>query len=488
MAHHFSLQDPDARRPGRTRIRDRLYARVAELADALDLGSNGATLGGSTPPSRIEGFSLDTKYSSEMKLEVSVKELAPCEKILSVNVAQEDIREEYEVAYREIGRVAKVPGFRPGKAPREQILLHYKSEAKEEVLRKLVSKSLKQALQEKAIDPILNPEIRDLNFTDEKLTYEARIETRPEVKLGNYVGIKVKKNPVHVEDGEIDQVIEKLREGYAKFIPVEDRGLEFGDFMIADLKVIVDGKDVESRQDDWIEFREKGFVPEFSLALKGVKPGTEKEIEVNFPSDYARKEVAGRKGFFKVKIKEIKRRELPQVDLEWAREVGDYKSLEEFREGIKKDLIEQKETQEEHRLQNEVLESLLKLTAFEVPKGVIERRLNHLVEDTVKNMVYQGFKQDDILKQKDEIRKKLQPEAEKQVRLSFIVDKIADQEKIEVTDAELDARFQEIANQVKQPREKVIAYYEAEDLVSGLALQILNQKVVKFLRGKAEII
>ncbi len=422
-----------------------------------------------------------------MKLKISVKELAPCEKILTIDVPSENIREAYEHVYGEIAKVAKVPGFRPGKAPRNVISVHYRDEAREEVLKKLVSKSLREALQEKNIQPVINPEIRELDFTEEKLSYQAHVETRPQVKLGSYLGIQVRKNPVRVELPEIDQVIEKLREGYAKFIPVEDRGLQFGDFMIADLKVAVDGKQIESRQDDWIEFREKGFLPDFSAALLGSTPGTAKDIEVNFPKDYAKKDLAGKKGIFKIKIKEIKKRELPAVETDWAREVGEYQSVDELREAIKKDLESEKETQEEHHLQNEILETLIRSSSFDIPQGMVERRLNQLVEQAVRNMVYQGVPQEEAVKQKDSIREKLKPEAEKQVRLSFILDLIAEKEKIEVTEEDLEKRWVAMARELKQTKEKIVEYYESEGLMEGLALQILNQKVAAFLREKAEV-
>jgi len=417
-----------------------------------------------------------------------VKDVAPCEKILSVDVPADAIQEQYEVVYREIAKVAKVPGFRPGKAPREVISVHYKTEAREEVVKKLVSKSLHEALEEKKLEPILNPEIRDLDFTENKLSYKAHIEVRPEVKLPSYTGIKVKKNPIKVEEKEIDQVIDRLREGFAKFTPVEDRGLEFGDFMIADLKVIVDGKEIESRNDDWIEFHEKSFLPEFSATLKGVKPGEAKDVEVNFPADYANKDLGGKKGLFKINLKEIKKRILPEVDADLAHEIGEYKSVADLRQAVERDLEAEKAAQEEHRLQNEILESLAKSSSFALPKGMVERRLNQLVEQALRNMLYQGAKQEDVLKEKEGLREKLKAEAEKQVRLSFILDEVAGREKIEVTEKELEEKFEDIAREVKQPKEKVIEYYAKEHLVEGLAVQVLNQKTARFLREKAEII
>lgn len=421
-------------------------------------------------------------------MKVAVKDIAPCEKVLTVDVHSEAIQEQYEIVYKEIAKVAKVPGFRPGKAPRDVISVHYKTEAREEVVKKLVSKSLHEALEEKKLEPILNPEIRDLDFTETKLSYKAHIEVRPDIKLSSYTGIKVKRKPLNVEGKEIDQVIDRLREGFAKFTPVEDLGLEFGDFMIADLKVFVEDNQIESREDDWIEFNEKSFLPEFSATLKGVKPGEAKDIEVNFPADYTNKELAGKKGLFKIKLKEIKKRVLPELNADLAKQIGEYKSVDDLRQAIQRDLETEKSGQEEHRLQNEILESLAKSSSFALPKGMVERRLSQLVEQALRNMLYQGTRQEDALKEKDAIREKLKSEAEKQVRLSFILDEIATREKLEVTEKDLEQKFEDIAREVKQPKERVIEYYAKEHLVEGLAVQVLNQKTARFLREKAEII
>jgi trigger factor len=421
-------------------------------------------------------------------LKVAVKDVAPCEKLVSVTVDPEAVQQEFEVAYREIAKVAKIPGFRPGKAPLHLITARYKEEAREEVLKKLVSKTLHEILEERKIDPLVNPEIRELDFSGDKLSYEAHIEIRPAVKLGNYSGVQLKKNPVEVKDAEIDEVIERLRAAYAKFIPVEDRGLEFGDFLIADLNVTVEGKTVETRKDDWIEFRENTFLPDFAAKLKGARPGDAHELDVDFPKDYAKKEVAGRKGHFKIQIKEVKRRELRPLDAEWAKEVGEYKSVDELRESVRKDLEAEKASQEEHRLKNEVIEAVLKASSLEVPKGMVERRENQLVEQAIRNMIYQGYKQEEALKEKDALREKLRAEAEKQVRLTFILDEIAAKENIQVTEQELDAHFDAIARETRQPKEKVISHYQSENLVNGLVLHILNQKVAQFVRDKAVVL
>jgi trigger factor len=422
-----------------------------------------------------------------MKVKAAVKEIAPCEKLISVSVAGEMIREEYETVYREISRVARVPGFRPGKAPREIVSVHYKEEAREEVLKKLLSKSLRSVMDEHRITPLSRPEIRKVDFTEQSLTFDAYVETRPEFTLPEYHGVRVNKNTPAVKPEEIDQAIEELRHGYAKFVPIEDRGLAFGDFITADLQVLSEGKLIEKREDDWIEFSEKAFMPEFSQALLGARPGDAREIEVNFPKDEPRPELAGKKASFQIKIKEIKARHLPALDADWAREVGEYETVEDLRTAVARDLTERKNSEEEHRLQNEILEKLLEKIPFPVPPGMIDRRLARLMEDTVRNLVLQGAQEKDLAAKKDELARGLRPQAEKQVRLSFMLDKIAENEHLEVSDEEIQERLREIARRTNQPLETIQSYYESRDLLEGLAYQILTQKVVRFLREKADV-
>lgn len=420
-------------------------------------------------------------------MKVTVKELAPCERLVSVNVPEEAIAEAYEHVYREISKVAKLPGFRPGKVPPDLVRSHYRDEAKEEVQKRLVSRTLQEALSEHRLDPIFHPEIREINFTDRKLQYSAYIETRPEVKTGHYLGLKLKKNPSKVEADEIDRVVEELKKGHAKFTPVEGRGLEFGDFFICDLKVFADGKELEARQDAWIEFQEQGLLPEICAALKGVKAGEEKSVEVDFPKDYGDPKLAEKKGTFKINIKEIKTRVLPEATAEWAREIGDYGSVEDLRQAIERDLAEEKDRQEEHRLQNEILDRLVESSKFDVPKKLVDLTLEDLVAGELKHSAEKNSKESDLNSKKEELRKKMRGDAEKRVRLGFVLEKIAENEKIEVTEKDLNERLDEIAKQVQQPREKVRSYYEAKNRLGSLAHDILNKKTLQHLREKADV-
>ncbi|HNV87285.1 MAG TPA: trigger factor [Candidatus Omnitrophota bacterium] len=420
-------------------------------------------------------------------MKVTVKELAPCEKLVKVNVPEEVIAEAYDAVYREISKIAKVPGFRPGKVPPDLVRSHYRDEAKEEVRKRLVSKTLHEALEEHRLDPIFHPEIREIDFTDRKLQYSAYVEIRPEVKVGQYLGVKVKKNPVKVEPAEIDRVIDELRKGHATFTPVEGRGLEFGDFFICDLKVFSDGKELESRQDAWIEYQEHGLLPEICSALKGCRAGDEKSVDVDFPKDYGDSKLAEKKGTFKINVKEIKARALPEVTAEWAKEIGDYGSAEDLRQAIERDLAEEKDRQEEHRLQNEILERLLESSKFSVPKRLVDLTAEDLVSEALKHSAEKHAKESDLEAKKKELRGKVEEEAEKRVRLGFLLEKIAENEKIEVVEKDLNDRLDEIAKQVQQPREKVRSYYESKNRLGSLAHDILNKKTLLYLREKADV-
>lgn len=424
-------------------------------------------------------------------MKVSIKEVSPCEKVLSIDVPDDKVHEEYDRVYREISKVAKLPGFRPGKAPLEMVKSRYQNEAEEEVLKKLLSRSLREALSEHKIDPLLQPEIGEIDFKGSKLRFNAYVSTRPEVKLGKYAGLKVQRRPVKVEAGEIDKIIDEFKKRDAKHVPVEGRGLEFGDFLVGDIRITAGGNELDRRENEWLEFQSGNFFPEITEALKGVLPGGEKSVDFTFPKEYGDKTVAGKKGLFEIKVKELKTRILPETNAEWVREVGEYRSVEELRQAIEKDLADEKEREEEHRIQNEILGEIIKSSSFGLPRKLVELTIEDMVEDVLKNFNGRGLTEAEAAAKKEELKKdlreKVKPEAEQRVRLSFVLEKIAEEEKIEVSEKDLDERIEDIAKRANQPKEKVYSYYEAKNRLNGLAHDILNKKVLKFLRDKAEV-
>lgn len=193
----------------------------------------------------------------EMDLKISVKDGKTCEKILKIEVSREDVEREFSHFYREVAPTAKVPGFRPGKAPRHVLELHYKGQAREHVLKHLISESYHQTVKEKSLDPLGFPDVKDVKFDETKLSYEAVFEVRPKVKLSRVSGLSVKKDKIEIKAEEMDQTLKRIQESLAQFKAVEDRPAQIGDYVIADYVCTVEGKEIEKRKDDWFELQKE---------------------------------------------------------------------------------------------------------------------------------------------------------------------------------------------------------------------------------------
>ena len=416
----------------------------------------------------------------------SVKDSAPCEKLLSVSVSQDRIREEYDGFYQEAGKRARVPGFRPGKASREVLEVHFREEAKEKVLEKLISRSLREVLQEKQIEFLGRPTIRGVEFTDEKLTYEALLEVPPTIKLGKYRGLFAQRKEVKVTSEEVEKGLKEIQESLAKFVVVENRPSAMGDFLIADYSLWVEAREVEKRTDDWFELREEEFLKGFSNQLAGVRSGEEREVRVQFPEQFGRKDWAGRAGVFRMKVKEVKEKKLSPVDDELAKETGEFQTLEELRRHLGEQMKAEKTRQAEVEYEEALLAALLKENSFPLPKGVVERRLMHLAESAFKSLYQNGTPAQVLEKEGKPIYEKLRPEAEKQVKLSFLLETIAKKEKLELSDSDFQDKYQEWARRHRQSLAAVQKYYaEHPDAKESLEIQILNEKVIQLIKDSA---
>lgn len=422
-----------------------------------------------------------------MGVKVSVKDGGPCEKVLSVAVTGDMIRDEYNEFFQHLGREAKVPGFRPGKAPREVLESHFKNEARERVLERLISRSFRDAIGEKQIEFFGRPTIRGVEFTDDKLAYEALIEVPPPIKLKKYKGLAATRKAVEVKPEEVNESLERVRETLAKFVAVEDRPAALGDFLIADYRCSIEGKEVENRTDDWFELREEEFLKGFSTQLVGSRPTEEKEVRIHFPENFGRKEWAGKEGIFQVKVKEIKTKKLPELNDDLAKETGEFQSLEELRGRLEGQIKEGKARESETEYESALLEALVKENPVEAPKGVVERRLSALLDATVQSLYRRKLRPEMIQKELPALRDKLQPEAEREVRVSFLLEEIAKRESLKAEPDDFDAKYKEAAARHRQSEEVVKKYYEEHtEAKEALGIQILHEKAIQLIKDNAK--
>ena len=424
-------------------------------------------------------------------VKVSVKDISSCEKVITVDVPVDEIKQQYDIFYTEIGKVAKVPGFRPGKAPRDVLTIHYKDTAREEVIKKIIPKSLRQALEQKNINPITYPAIQHIDFDAEKMSkfvFDAHIELRPKIKLDKYDGIQIQAKSVEVKPSEVDELLKNLQESHARFVPLEGRSAQLGDFIACDYICKVDGKEIEKRSEDLIALKEKDYLEGFSTQLIGVNAGDEREVKVNFPSNYTNKDFAGKSGVFHVKVKELKTKKMPELSDEFAKEVGDFRTIDELKNKIRTQIELRKKDEQDYEIEKALLDELIKRSKFEIPKRMAQNRLEAIFEESLHRLRHQGMKEEVEMKERDGLKEKLKPEAERQIRISFIFDEIAEREKITAEPGDFELKFQQLADRHKRSVDEVKKYFEqTEGQKDTLTQQIINEKVLQRVRERAII-
>ena len=424
-------------------------------------------------------------------MKASVEEISSIKKKVSIEIPEDRVTQEVESFYKDLGKKAKIKGFRPGKVPRNILERYFKDYVKAEVIQKLIQDTYPQALSEADLQPVSPPVIDPGEFVEGKsYQYSAVIETKPDITLEGYTGLKIEGKKEEVKDEEVEGRLKALQNLHANLKTLsEARPIQAGDYVILDYEASVGGKPLEGGKaiDFTVEVGSGQFIPAFEEKLIGVKPEEEKTMEVSFPEDYGYQKWAGKTISFDVKIKEIKEKILPPLDDEFAKDLGDYSSFEELREKLKGEIEKEKELALERQLKDLVVDQLLEANPFEVPESLVEEQAKAMVSDTKLRLAAQGV----VLKNMGVSEEKLQEDyramAQKQVRTFLILEKIAGQEGIEVTDEEAEGRLREMSERIHQKFDVMKRYYEKNGLLPEVKAGIIRDKTLNFLLEKAMV-
>ena len=421
-------------------------------------------------------------------MEIKIKQLGPCKRLLQIEISPETVADKVEQVYKEFGQNARVPGFRLGKAPRHVLELHYKEQVKKEALERLIADSYRQAIKESSLVPVSYPEITEVKFKEfSPLLFKALVDIRPAIKLGNYLGIKVSEKKTEVTDKDVEKTLTDLQQANARYVVIEDRPVKMDDHVSIDLECIVDKKVVEKKENFWILVSAKSYLPGLGEALVGMERGQEKTVDLTLPADFQKKEYALKKASFVIFLNEVKERKIPAIDNHLARSFGNYDNLDELKEAIKKNLIERARIKDRMDLKNQIIRQLLKSSRFTLPDSLVEKQIDRLVEEEKKHLLYQGIKKENIEARENELRNNLKDEAERQVKLAFILEEIADIQKIKVSQQDVEQRIDQMAVASSQDRDKVRQYLEKEGLLDNLKSEIGTAKTLDFLLEKSKV-
>ena len=429
-------------------------------------------------------------------MNVSVENLAPCKKLLRVELDAKSVDEIFDAITKDFQKQAALPGFRPGKAPRDMVVKKYGAEIKDEAKRKLIGDNYRKALDEQKIHAIGYPDIEEIQFDrGQNLIFAATIETAPEFQLPEYKGLPAKVEAKSVADADVARALDLLRGQHAKFETVT-RELKAGDVAVVNYTGTSDGQPLTSlaptakglteQKGFWVEIKPGSFIPGFSEQLIGAKAGEQRTVNVDFPADFVSKELQGKKGVYQVEVVEVKEKILPELNDELAKKYG-ADNVEKLTIGVRTDLENELKYSRSKAVRQQVINTLLEKLNFELPESAVAAETRNLVYDLVRQNTQRGVAREMIEKQKDEIYAAAAGSAKERVRFAFIVQRIAEQEKIQVSQEDAMRRAQSVAMMNQIPLEQFIKDLQQRNGVNELFEQVLHEKVLELLEKNATI-
>jgi trigger factor len=432
-------------------------------------------------------------------MKIEVEEQPGSVSTLRIELPPEEVSKEWETIANSFARFAKIPGYRPGKAPRSVIEKRFRKEIQDEVTKKLVSKSYHDAIEQKQLRVVSLTNLEEVQFGDDKsMRFSATVVTAPEFELPKYKGIPVEVPDAKVSEAEIDAAVERLRDQSADFTDVPERALEEGDFAVIDFDGALDGKPIREIAPDasknlhggkkfWLQVAPGNFLPQFCEQIMGMKPGETRSVQVEFPADLPVTELAGKKADYAVTLNEIKQKVLPPVDDAFAAKLVPEKTLADLRHMIEHDLEHEKEHEVERSKESQIVKYLHEQTNFDLPAPLLRNETRRALNELVHRNRERGVP-DDILKSKEkELVESAGSLAANRLKTNFILSRIAEREKIEVSREDVDARVRQEAQRYNLSVEKMRKELEEHDGLNTIAEQIVLGKTLDFLKANVSV-
>jgi len=425
-------------------------------------------------------------------MQVTVNEVGGLTKKLKIVLPKEEVSKELEEGFRKIKNQAKIKGFRKGKVPRHILERTYGQQVRAEVAEKLVQATYFDAVEKEQLDVVAHPEIKAPVFEEDgSFSYEAEVDTRPHFELQDYRGVEVEKEDLKVSEVEIDSEIERLRKELAPLRSVEERAVQEGDIAIVDFDGFHDGHQLPQVHGENVnvDVGTGRHGQEFENKLIGVKKGEESSVEVDFPADSPNPVLSGKKVEFRIKVNDIKERVLPELDDEFAKDVGEeFSSLAGLRQHIQEKILAEKEQGLEGDISDRIMQKLIETNEFEVPARLVQYEINEYIKQTEDTLRRGGMTLESAGINRAEAEARYHDTAVKRVRGDFILKKIAELEEIKVLDEDINTGFARIAKQYNMTVPEVKGYFKNRDDMLPFINELLNEKILKFLRDEAKYI
>ena len=420
-----------------------------------------------------------TKNANEVKLELTIEASKFDEAIKKV--------------YFKSAKYFNIPGFRKGKAPMNIVEKYYGKEIfYEDAFNEIVPEELEKAVEENHLEIVSRPDIEVTQIgKGQDLIFTAVMQTKPELELGKYKGIEIQKIEYNVTDKDIEHELSHMQEHNARIISVEDRPVEKGDIATIDFEGFVDGKAFEGgkAQGHELEIGSNTFIPGFEDQVIGMKIDEEKDIQVTFPKEYFSKDLAGKDATFKVKVHEIKKKELPQLDDEFAKDVSEFDTLKELKESIKEKMQKQNDEKAKYEMQEEAIKVVCEDAKVDIPSGMIETEVENMLKDIEQRLSYQGLKLEQYLqmvgKTKTEVEKEYEPQAIEAIKSRLALEAVIKAEKIEASIDELEEKLKEMAKNYGKENDE--EFMKNENVRNYIKKGIESEKAINFIVDNAKM-
>jgi len=422
----------------------------------------------------------------------AVEDISPVKKKLLVEIEADEVTKKVSKAYRDLGKKAKIPGFRSGKIPRKILERYYGKEVIEDVTKALVNETLPMAMEENNTFPLSMPVIENETLkVGQKFKYSFVMEVKPEFELKNYTGLEVEKEICRVKDEDVARELQKIRENSGKLNSIEqDRPIKENDYAIIEYEGFEDKKALEGVKslNFMLKIGSNDFHPDFEKALIGHKKGDSTEITVDFEEDHYHAKLAGKTVDFKVNITDIKEMELPELNDEFVKNLGvEFDTLEELKKKVREEIINSEEKRIDTELKKRLLKKISDSVDFELPESLVDSEVQYAVENIKQNLSRMGSNVEQAGLNEEKLRENLRPASETRVKDMLILGEMAKQNSLDIDEVELSEGFRGMALSMGQEPGVLRKYYEANNLVDSFRQKLLEEKTLNFLAESAKV-
>lgn len=411
-----------------------------------------------------------------------------CKRTLEITIPVEEVQKTTHHVVEELSAKVKIPGFRPGKVPANVILTRFKEQVRQDVLDHLMGPAFNKKASELSLDVVGTPKVKDLKFEEGgPVEFTAEFEVRPEFELQDYNNLTVPYGEPQVSDEDVDARLQSLREQRAELINVDPRPVEEGDFAVIALESVTDvGTEEPIKQDEMnLEVGGEYTLPEFTESVKGMEVGQTKDIEVVYPADYSGRNLAGRTVTYRVTVNGLRKRELPELNDEFAQDMGDYKTIDDLKENVRRSVLAEREYMARERSKEAIVQLLSDAYTFPVPEAYVNQQVETQVRRQIRNLAAQGADMESVQIDWEKVIAEQKEPAAKSVRAGLVLDKIATAETVEVTEQELNDELGRIARRENVAPAALRERLAKDGSLGRVAQQMQTEKTLNLLLERA---